>query len=103
MPTNHIAGVAADAAVEVETTARLVADDPPVVARLVVEIRSNGTTTIARGGLTDVRAERTTVIEAHGSTPLALALSLSRHLFGLSSVAARAARALLGRGGRSGS
>ena len=58
--------------------------EPPVVARLVVEIRSDGTTTIARAGLSDDLNRQGTVLEARGSTPLALALSLARHLVGLS-------------------
>jgi hypothetical protein len=57
-------------------------DELPVVARLIVEIRSDGTRTIARGAL----AERTTgekvALEAHGTTPLALAKSLMRELAG---------------------
>jgi len=60
-------------------------DELPVVARLVVEIRSDGTTTIARAGLSDNLNRQGTVLEARGSTPLALALSLARHLFELTS------------------
>jgi hypothetical protein len=65
-----------------------------VVARLIVEIRSDGTTTIARAGLADELNRQGTVLEARGSTPLALALSLARHLVGLS-------RPLLSRAGSS--
>jgi hypothetical protein len=75
--------------------------EPPVVARLVVEIRSDGTTTIARGGLTDVVSGQSTVIEARGSTPLSLAFDLCRSLVGLSTFGVRAARALLPRPNRS--
>lgn len=57
--------------------------EPPVVARLVVEIRSDGTTTIARAGLSDELKGESTVLEARGSTPVALALSLARHLIDL--------------------
>jgi hypothetical protein len=66
----------------------------PVVARLVVEIRSDGTTTIARAGLSD-DTTGTTIMEAHGSTPLALALDLARHIVGLAKIGPRTARALL--------
>jgi hypothetical protein len=66
----------------------------PVVARLVVEIRSDGTTTIARAGLSD-DTTGTTVLEARGSTPLALALDLARHIVGLTKLGPQAARALL--------
>src|SRR5450432_3326569 len=74
-----------------------VAPEPPVVARLVVEIRSDGTTTIARGGVTDVVSGQSTVIEARGSTPLSLAFDLCRSLVGLSTFGVRAARGLLPR------
>jgi len=67
------------------------AGELPVVARLVVEIRSDGTTTIARAGLSDDLNRQGTMLEARGSTPLALALSLARHLVALS-------RPLLSRG-----
>jgi hypothetical protein len=67
--------------------------EPPVVARLVVEIRSDGTTTIARAGLCDERSRESSVLEARGSTPLALALSLARHLVELT-------RPMLGRSRR---
>lgn len=60
------------------------AGEPPVVVRLVVEIRSDGATTIARAGLGDDLNGRGTMLEARGSTPLALALSLARHLVALS-------------------
>jgi len=74
--------------------AREPAGELPVVARLIVEIRSDGTTTIARAGLSDDLSRQGTVLEARGSTPLALALSLARHLVGLS-------RPLLSRAGSS--
>ena len=54
--------------------------EPPVVARLVVEIRSDGRTTIARAGVCDDLHRESTMLEARGSTPLSLALSLARHL-----------------------
>lgn len=50
--------------------------EPPVVARLVIEVRSDGTRTIARGALeTDGEAVE---LEAHGSTPAQLARALTR-------------------------
>ncbi len=59
-------------------------DDLPVVARLVIEIRSDGTRTIARGGLEqaalvgdDGPLERV-AIEARGGSPAALAADLMR-------------------------
>jgi hypothetical protein len=64
-------------------TDELVAD-PPVVARLVVEIRSDGSRTIARGALEDSTSGQRTVIEARGTTPLTLAMQLAKAITGLS-------------------
>src|SRR5215468_6338012 len=55
--------------------------EPPVVARLIVEIRSDGTRTIARGALQDASIGQEVAIKAEGTTPLALAASLMRSLF----------------------
>jgi hypothetical protein len=74
------------------------ADEPPVVARLVVEIRSDGSRTIARGALEDVVNGARTSIEARGESPLQLALALARALTQLPRLGARSAvRGLLGR------
>ena len=54
--------------------------EPPVVARLMVEIRSDGTRTIARGALEDLAGGDKAAVEAHGTTPAALAASLIRSL-----------------------
>jgi hypothetical protein len=70
--------------------------EPPVVARLVVEIRSDGTRTIARGALEDTTTGERTVLEAQGDSPLALMISLSRALVRLPALARRAARKVLG-------
>jgi len=56
-------------------------DDPPVVARLIVEIRSDGSRTVARGALDDVLGGEKVAVEARGTTPAALAASLVRSLF----------------------
>jgi hypothetical protein len=77
------------------TTERRPDAEPPVVARLVVEIRSDGSRTIARGALEDLTTGERAAVEAHGTTPLALAASLSRAVFQLPALARRAARALL--------
>ncbi len=50
--------------------------DLPVVARLVVEIRSDGSRTVARGALEDLDGQRVAV-EAHGTTPWSLAKQLA--------------------------
>jgi hypothetical protein len=73
------------------------AKEPPVVARLVVEIRSDGTRTIARGAIEDVVNGQRTAIEAHGDSPLQLALALARSITDLPRLGARSAlRRLLG-------
>jgi len=54
--------------------------EPPVVARLVIEIRSDGSRTIARGALEDLATGERAAIEARGTTPLAVARSLTRSL-----------------------
>ncbi len=72
--------------------------EPPVVARLVVEIRSDGTRTIARGALEDTTNGARTQLEARGDSPLSLALQLARALTQLPRLTARSAvRNLLGR------
>jgi hypothetical protein len=72
--------------------------DPPVVSRLVVEIRSDGSRTIARGAMEDAqRGERVTV-EARGDSPVQLAIALARALTQLPRLSARSAvRGLLGK------
>jgi hypothetical protein len=66
----------------------------PVVARLVVEIRSDGRHTIARGMAQDETGQRVQV-EAEGSTPLQLAFSLVRALSQVPVLAKGFAKALL--------
>lgn len=63
--------------------------EPPVVARLVVEIRSDGSRTIARGAIEDVIAGQRTAVEAHGDSPLQLAIALTRSLTRLPRIGAR--------------
>lgn len=72
-------------------------DLPPVVARLVVEIRSDGRRTIARGALEDRTRGETVAIEADADSPWALSRKLAGAIFGLPTFARAAARALLGR------
>ncbi|MBI4512411.1 MAG: hypothetical protein HY698_22455 [Deltaproteobacteria bacterium] len=54
------------------------APEPPVVARLVVEIRSDGSRTIARGAIEDLTLGKRAALQAEGSSPLALAASLAK-------------------------
>lgn len=73
----------------------LVADEElPVVARLVVEIRSDGTRTIARGAAEDATSGEKVALRLEGSTPLALALSLMKSVADLPSLARAAVKAL---------
>ncbi|MBK7580314.1 MAG: hypothetical protein IPI67_08940 [Myxococcales bacterium] len=69
--------------------------EPPVVARMIVEIRSDGTRTIARGAIEEVVSGERVAIEAHGSTPLALARSLAKSMFTAPMLARQAVRALI--------
>lgn len=73
-------------------------EEPPVVARLVVEIRSDGSRTIARGAVEDTVSGQRTQLEARGDSPLSLALQLAKALTQLPRLTARSAvRNLLGR------
>jgi hypothetical protein len=71
------------------------ATEPPVVARLVVEIRSDGSRTIARGALEDATVGQKVALQAEGTTPLSLAFALAKAIFQMPSIAKTAARALL--------
>lgn len=79
--------------------------EPPVVARLVVEIRSDGSRTIARGAVEDVASGERVALEATGGSPLQLAAALARSLtqlprLSLGAATRTAVRGLLGRGRR---
>ncbi len=63
-----------------EAPSKALQEEPPVVARLVVEIRSDGTRTIARGAVEDAQHGEKVAIEAHGTSPLQLAIALARSL-----------------------
>ena len=52
-------------------------DELPVVARLVIEVRSDGTRTVARGGLEDHSTGQRVSLEAKGGTPLELSAQLA--------------------------
>ena len=70
-------------------------DEPPVVARLVIEIRSDGRRTIARGAAEDAILGEKVAVHAEGTTPLALALSLAKSLVTLPVLAKTTLRAML--------
>ncbi|TMA26311.1 MAG: hypothetical protein E6J78_14230 [Deltaproteobacteria bacterium] len=67
--------------------------EPPVVARLVVEIRSDGTHIIARG-MAEEEGERVQ-IEAEGRSPLEFALALIKALREVPSLTRTFARGFL--------
>jgi len=73
------------------------AGEPPVVARLVIEIRSDGSRTIARGAMEDAISGQKVAVEANGTTPLALALSLAKSIVATPLLARQAFRALVRR------
>lgn len=62
--------------------------DLPVVARLVVEIRSDGSRTVARGALEDRATDQRVAVRAEGTSPLSLALALARSLASIPAMAA---------------
>jgi hypothetical protein len=70
-------------------------DEPPVVARLMIEIRSDGSRTIARGAIEDAERGERVALHAEGRTPAELAFSLVKMLFKMPSLARTAAKALL--------
>jgi hypothetical protein len=74
--------------------------EPPVVARLVVEIRSDGSRTVARGAMEDLATGQRVAIEAKGTTPLALALELAKSMFNTRAIMGSVARRFLGGAGR---
>ena len=66
-----------------------------MVARLIVEIRSDGFRTVARGAMEDAATGDRVAVEARGTTPMALAASLARTIFSAPALARHAVRALL--------
>lgn len=73
----------------------VVDSEPPVVARLVVEIRSDGSRTIARGAMEDVASGQKVAIEAKGDSPFQLAMALAKSMVRGPAFARTAARGLL--------
>lgn len=53
----------------------------PVVARIIVEVRSDGLRTVARGAMEDAASQTRVAIEASGATPLELATALAKSIF----------------------
>ena len=71
---------------------------------MIVEIRSDGTRTVARGALEDIMSGERVKIEASGGSPIQLAASLASSLLSTPFMLGRATSALvrnrLGRGKR---
>jgi hypothetical protein len=67
----------------------------PVVARLIVEIRSDGSHTLARGALEDLVTGERVALEANGGSPAALAASLVGSLLSTPFALGRYARAVV--------
>jgi hypothetical protein len=57
------------------------AGEPPVAARLVIEIRTDGRRTVARGAIEDAILGERIAVKVEGQTPLELALALSKAFF----------------------
>lgn len=55
-------------------------EDHPVVARMVVEIRSDGSRTVARGALEDLASGERVALEASGGSPAELAAQMLKSL-----------------------
>lgn len=71
------------------------AELPPVVLRMVIEIRSDGTRTIARGAIEDQRLGERVQIKIDNFSPLLLGKEITRALLSVPSIAKRAARTML--------
>jgi hypothetical protein len=56
-------------------------EELPVVARIIVEVRSDGMRTIARGAMEDAASQTRVAIEASGASPLELATALAKSIF----------------------
>jgi hypothetical protein len=67
-------------------------EELPVVARLVVEIRSDGTRTVARGAMEDVMSGEMAQVRAEGGSPMQLAGSLAKSMLSIPALALQAAR-----------
>jgi hypothetical protein len=70
-------------------------DLPPVVARMVIEIRSDGTRTLARGAIEDRLRGETVQLKLESGSPLALAKQLAETLLGTPGSARKALTAAL--------
>ena len=70
-------------------------EELPVVARLVVEIRSDGSRTVARGAMKDELGGEQVTVVARGNSPLELAAQLTKSLVTMPITAGQFAKAML--------
>lgn len=75
-----------------ENTALNNVEELPVVARLIVEIRSDGTRTVARGAVEDIVSGERAQVRAEGGSPMQLAASLAKSMLSVPALAFQAAR-----------
>ena len=68
-------------------------DELPVVARMVIEIRSDGRRTVARGAIQDTAGGEHVAIDARGSSPMELAGTLAKSIFAIPRSARQSLRA----------
>lgn len=73
-------GLSVPAAPRAAAQAVVEAEELPVVSRLVVEIRSDGRRTVARGALEDLITGERSAVEARGDSPTQLAAALAGSL-----------------------
>lgn len=69
-------------------------EELPVVARLVVEIRSDGTRTIARGAMSDVESGQSVAVELRSGSPWQMAQSLVKALLSMPKLVVNARKAI---------
>ena len=70
-------------------------DDPPVVARLMVEIRSDGSRTIARGALEERTLGQRVALQAEAGTPQELTALLLKQLVSTPALTGKAVKEML--------
>lgn len=69
-------------------------EELPVVARLVVEIRSDGTRTVARGAMSDVESGQTVAVELRSGSPWQMAQSLVKALLSMPKLVVKTRKAI---------
>tara|TARA_B100000965_G_C19559588_1_gene743863 strand:+ start:329 stop:685 length:357 start_codon:yes stop_codon:yes gene_type:complete len=70
-------------------------EEMPVVARMVVEVRSDGTKTVARGAIEDLQTGQQVAIQTDALSTNELSTALAQSLLATSGLAKEALKALL--------